>query len=76
MNAALRPKKEGRRRASAQLLLPWVDEMPNTYTRDAHTVNTQRWIFDGHLMASREAWGNGRGAANARTKGVAYLMGI
>src|SRR5438128_7471006 len=42
-------KKEGRRGASAQLLLPWVDEMPNTYTRDTHAVNTQRWVFDGYL---------------------------
>lgn len=54
MSDALRPKKEGRRRASAQLLLPWVDEMPNTYTHDAHTVNTQHWVFDGYLMEERE----------------------
>ena len=47
-------KKEGQRRASAQLLLPWVDEMLNIYTRDARIVNTQRWIFDGFLMANQE----------------------
>ncbi len=47
-------KKEGQRRALAQLLLPWVDEMFYIYTYAAHTVNTQRWVFDGYLMASRE----------------------
>jgi len=52
-------KEKGRRRASAQLLLPWVDEMPNTYTHDVRTVNTERWVFNGYLMESRETgvWG-------------------
>ena len=54
MNSGCNNTKEGQRRASAQLLLPWVDEIPNTYTRDAHTVNIQRWVFDGYLMAERE----------------------
>lgn len=54
MSDALRPKKEGRRRASAQLLLPWVDEMTFAYTCEARTVNTKRWVFDRHLMASGE----------------------
>ena len=49
-----RRKTEGRRRASAQLLLPWVDEMPDGYTDDAHAINTQHWVFDGCLMAGRE----------------------
>lgn len=26
-----------------------LDEMADTYTRDAHTVNTQRWVFEGFL---------------------------
>jgi hypothetical protein len=53
MNDVCRHRKtKGRRRASAQLLLPWVDEMPVTYTHDARTVNTERWVFDGYLMES------------------------
>jgi len=59
MSAVFGCKKEGRRRASAQLLLPWVDEMPNTYTHDVRTVNTERWVIDGYLMerafASRQS---------------------
>jgi len=54
MNDAFRHKKEGQRRALAQLLLPWVDEMPDTYTPGVGIVNTQRWVFDGYLMGSRK----------------------
>ena len=55
MNDAFRAKKEGRRGASAQLLLPWVDEMLDGYTLGMGIVNTQRWVFDGHLMERRKS---------------------
>ena len=52
--------------------------MPNIYTRDVRIVNTQRWIFDGFLMASRgiEAWGTVELLQPPENKGLGYLMGI
>jgi hypothetical protein len=51
MNGESVNKKEGRRRASAQLHLPWVDESGRTYAGCVYPVNTFLWVFDGYVMA-------------------------